>query len=278
MAVYTAPLESRPEFDDLPPLTAVDRAFLRVIRPFVGIYQLFAMPPLLYRSHRRSRGNPSRPASADDWNLPPAERVYLEDAERTLSSLGFAGARREVASPTSTSRSYLVHLFNPITQDLATIIVSIAARRWRQTLVGFRTWWEDGHQTVTSNNEEAELCASLRWPHNLDVLALPGVEDIGRLYAIHRARCGERNGQRAIGGGWDDPVNNPAALLLRMFDEIDRRLLETGLLRIESDEFLRLTMKGAILTSWSRLQPFEAYLAWRGRRRTAATLKRYSVS
>jgi hypothetical protein len=66
--------------------------------------------------------------------------------------------------------------------------------------------------------------------------------------------------------------------LLRTFDEVDRRLLETRLLRIESDELLRLTMKGAILMSWSRLQPFEGFLAWRGRRRTAAALKRYSAS
>ena len=278
MAVYTEPIESQPEFDEHQPLTGEDRALLRIIRPVVGVYQLFAMPVHTYRSHRRPRGNLSRLASADEWNPPAAERVYLEDTERALSALGFGHARREVAKVSSTTRAYFIHLFNPTTRDLATIIVGIIPRRFRQTLVGFRTWWEDGRQTVTSNNEQAELCNSLYWPRNVDAIALPGVEDIGRLYSVHRARCAERDGQRPLGTGWDDPVNNPASLLLRSFDEMDRRLVESGLFRIESDEFLRPTMKGAILISWSRMQPFESYLAWRGRRRTADALKRYSAS
>ena len=278
MAVHTQPIESQPEFDDLPPLTAEDRAFLRVVRPLIGIYQLFALPVHTYRSHRRPRGKPSRPATTADWHPPAAERVYLEDTERALSSLGFGSARREVAQVSSTTRAYFIHLFNPTTRDLATIIVGIIPRRFTQTLVGFRTWWEDGRQTVTSNNEEAELCASLHWPRNLDVLTLPGVEDVRRLYSVHRARCAERVGHAPLGSGWDDSVNSPTELLRRMSDEIDRRLVESGLFRVENDEFLRLTVKGAILISWSRLQPFAWYLAWRGRRRTAAALKRYRAS
>lgn len=278
MAVYSQPIESQPEFDEHRPLTAEDRALLRAIRPFVGIYNLIAMPIHMYRSHRRPRGSAPRAASADEWNPPAAERVYLEEAERTLSSLGFSGARREFVSPTPTTRGFLVHLFNPATQDLATIIVAIAQRRWTQTLLGFRTWWVDGRQTVTSNNEQAELYASLHWPRNVDALALPGVEDIARLYSVHRARCAERKGQRPLGAGWEDPVSNPMALLRRSFDETDRRLVESGLFQIVDNEFLRLTVKGAILISWSRLQPFEAYLGWRGRRRTADALKRYRAS
>jgi hypothetical protein len=278
MAVYTEPIESQPEFDDHSPLTGEDRALLRIIRPVIGIYHLFAMPVHMYRRHRRPRGNSARPASPTDWNLPPAERVYLEDTERALSSLGFGHARREVALVSSTTRAYFIHLFNTETRDLATVIVGIIPRRWTQTLVGFRTWWEDGRQTITSNNDQAELRASLHRPRHLDVLTLPGVEDVGRLYSVHRARCAERNGHVPLGSGWDDPVHNPTELLRRTFDEMDRRLVESGLFRVESDEFLRLTMKGAILISWSRLQPFEWYLGWRGRRRTAAALRRYSGS
>jgi hypothetical protein len=276
MAVYTEPLESQPEFDDLPPLTAFDRAFLRAVRPLVGIYQLFTMPVHMYRSHRRPRGYPCRPAAIDEWTLPATARQYFEDAERTLSSLGFGGARREVTPPSPAARSYLAHLFNPTTRELASVIIGIVPRRLTQTLVGFRTWWEDGRQIVTSNTEQAELWASLHRPRDVDALALPGVEDLRRLYAIHRARCAERREQRPLGGGWDDPVHNPMALLRRTSDELDRRLLESGLFRIESDQFMRLTVKGAILMSWSGMQPFASYLAWQGRRRTAAALQRYS--
>jgi hypothetical protein len=276
MAVYTEPIESQPEFDNHRPLTGEDRALLRIIRPVIGIYHLFLMPVHMYRKHRRPRGNTSRPASPTDWTVPAAERVYLEDTERALSSLGFGHGRREFAQVSSTTRAYFVHLFNPETRDLATIIAGIIPRRFTQTLIGFRTWWEDGRQTITSNNDQAELCASLHRPRNMDVLTLPGVEDVKRLHSVHRARCAERHGHVPLGSGWDDPNNSPTELLRRAFDEMDWRLVESGLFRVEDDRFLRPTMKGAILISWSRQQPFEWYLGWRGRRRTAAALKRYT--
>jgi hypothetical protein len=277
MATYTEPLETQPEFDDIGPLRTEDRLLLRILGPFLTAMNLVMLPVRMYGTHRRQRGYIGRPASAAEWAaMAPSARNYLELAERTLSSRGFADPRHEVIEVSPTTRSYVVHLFNASTHELATIIVSIVPRRLFQTLVGFRTWWDDGRQTSTSNNDQAELFSSLHQPRHIDSLSLPGVEDLQRLYDVHRARCAERGAHRPIGNGWEDPVDNPSSLLRRSFDAMDERLLESGVCRMENDEFMRLTVKGAILMTWSRLEPFESYLAWKGRRRTAAALRRYT--
>jgi len=71
---------------------------------------------------------------------------------------------------------------------------------------------------------------------------------------------------------WEDPARTPTALIRRNAEEWEAQVIAAGLYRAVNKSEMRLTRKGALLMSWARLQPFETYLAWQGRRRTAAAL------
>jgi hypothetical protein len=273
MATYKEPLHKQPEFDDAGPVTGADLLFLRIISPIIALTHLVTMPARMRRTQRTPRGFLGRPASEQEWaELPAIAREYTDHAERTLSSLGFGTPRREITRTATSATAYAAHSFNPHTREIATVVCGVAPRRFVAMFAIFQTWWDDGSRTVTSNSEEAELGASLHRPPGVDALALPGLNDIGRLYAIHRRRTAGV-ARQPIAGDWGDPTNDPTALLHRSAAQWEQRMIESGLHEIESDTHLQLTWKGALLMTWSRLQPFRAYLSWRGRRRTAAALR-----
>jgi hypothetical protein len=274
MATYRIPIEKQPEFDDMQPMPADARILLKIIRPVLQFVFLFTFPPKMHRTIRTPRGDNARPATEQDWAALSAQmHAFFDDAVRTLAALGFAEPRREIMTTAGTSAVYALQAFNPTTHEIAIVFAAVAPRRFINTGVSFHSWWEDGARTVTNNSDTAELFPSLYRPALLDALALPGVADIRRLYEVHRRRATEaQRGRRPLGSGWQDPVNDPATLLRRNKEEWEARVIESGLYYPVSPTEMRLTWKGALLMSWSRLQPFEFYLAWSGRRRTAAAL------
>jgi hypothetical protein len=274
MATYRVPIEKQPEFDDMQPMPVDARILLKIIRPVLQFGFLFAMPPRMHRMTRTPRGNRSQPATEQDWALLPAQlHPFFDDAVRTLAALGFGEPRREITRTAATSTVHALQAFNPRTREIAIVFAAVAPRRFINTGVSFHSWWEDGARTVTNNREHPELFASLHRPALMDDLALPGLSDIRRLYDVHRRRTtASQRGRRPLGSGWEDPENNPAALLIRNGEEWEARVIESGLYYPVSATEMRLTWKGALLMSWSRLEPFESYLAWKGRRRAAAEL------
>ena len=275
MATYRVPIEEQPEFDDVQPLGFDQRIFLRLISPVLQASYLVTMPRRLYQTNRTPRGVTSQPATDEQWAaLPVVVRSYFDETTRTVAALGFGAPHREITTTNSGSTVPSLQTFNPSSHEIAVVFAGVAPRRWIRTAVSFQSWWEDGSRTVTSNSEEAELFPSLHRPPLLESLTLPGLDDIRRLHEIHRGRAYEAivRGHRAVRPSWEDPARSPTALFRRNAEEWEAQVIASGLYRVVSKSEMRLTRKGALLMSWARLQPFESYLAWHGRRRTAAAL------
>jgi hypothetical protein len=275
MATYRVPIEQQPEFDEMQPLAIDQRIFLALIRPFLQVGYLFTMPRRLYQKSSTPRRLVSEPATNEQWAaLPPVVRSHFDESTPTLAALGFGAPHRRITRIPSGSAVPSLQLLNASSHEVAVIFAAVAPRRFIRTAVSFHSCWEDGSRTLTSNSEEAELFPSLHRPPQLDSLMLPGLDDIRRLYEIHRRRAFEamQRGRRPLKPSWEDPQNNPTALLRRNIEAWQAQVISSGLYRAVSTDEMRLTWKGAVLMSWARLQPFESYLAWQGRRRTAAAL------
>jgi hypothetical protein len=270
MAVHTVPLTDQPEFDDVGPLTSGDRLLLRIVAPFLQVWHLATAPARMHRVHSAPRGYNPRAANVAEWSaLPDIARSFFEDTERTFTGYGFTDSRHMILPTTTGAAAYMSILFAPATRDLAILIAGVVPRRFVTTSVTLQTWWDDGSRLVTTNSEDAALFESLWRKPKVDGLVLRDVEDLGRIWAAHRRRAAQKASARPIGNGWNDPVDNPLELARRGADEWDQRVVEAGLYYVESDELLRFTWKGAILLTWARLEPFQSYLAWKGRRRAA---------
>jgi hypothetical protein len=276
MPSYQEPLHEQPEFDDVGPLGWPEKLFLRVIGPFLQAMWIVTMPGQVKRTNRTPVGYQGHRATDEDWaKLPPRVRAYFDETQQALARHGFGTPRLEVTPTSTAATAYTLLLFEPSTKVIALLVAGVSPRRFVYLFVSLQTWWDDGSRTSTTNTDEVELGARLSRPHGLDTLTLPGMDDIDRLFRIHRRRMAERSDRRAIGGGWDDRVDNPLALIRRAGEAWEGRVVESGLMTLGADGHLRPTWKGAILMTWSRLQPFRGYLAWRARRRAARALERF---
>lgn len=274
MAVHRVPRDQQPEFDALAPLTPADRLLLRLIRPLLTLWQLVAAPPRLHRVHRAPRGYRGRDATADEWiAMPELSREFFDNSERALHALGFGAPRHTISPSLSRGVVYASTMFAPATQELAHLYAGVVPRRLTTTTVSFEVWWDDGTRLITSNTQNEQLFAESRRSPTIDALSLPGLENIDRLYSIHRARRVNARGKTPIGHGWDDADDNPIALLRRAAEQWEQHVVATGMYKTENDALLRLTWKGAIILAWSRIEPFRSYLAKKGRRRTERVLR-----
>jgi hypothetical protein len=270
MPTIKEPILNQPEFDGQE-ITADDRLMLKILSPLMVLHRLVVAPGALRRMHRLPRGRRGAPSAPGDWdNLPAVAEPYIRGAERALRSLGF-GEPHPFTMPGKENRRIMAqYSLHPVDRTVGSLLVAISPRRLTIVTVAFHTFWDDGGLTITSNSEESYWPTVTPAP-GVDPLALPGLEDVARLYAVHRRRCAARGRAPAV-GEWDDPERNPETLLHHAGIEWEENLIRCGLYEDDGGA-LRTTRKGSVLMAWSRMPPWEWLITWQGRQRTKEALR-----
>lgn len=145
----------------------------------------------------------------------------------------------------------------------------------RKRHVEFVRRYEDG--TLIQTNNSDELGAFPRKPREFTT-QFPGLEDLQRLYALHRFMAQKQGGQgppvlridREFGGNACEYVARVA------LDETLRDQIQTGYLT--GDQVLRPTMRGALIMSWQELWPAKALRQARRRRAADAVLREFTAA
>jgi hypothetical protein len=260
-----------PEFDDVGPITVVDRVLLWTVWPFVVLHRLFVQPFQFRRSIVLSRTVQLRPLTDEEnAKLSPVAANYLDSLESRAHRVGFAEAVRygDSSGRTHTIKSLIP---NASGVDLCDIGIAHVPRRLTITSLLFYTRLSDGF-TIVTGNDDTRLS---RPTPNVDMMDFPGVDDVAALYDIHRRRR-----ERAItpdripiAVGWHAPAMHPLELLQRGLDEAIDLSLAHGIVQPKDHLEMRYTLKGATMAAWRLQWPWPRIVAWRQRRRAAKALR-----
>lgn len=238
--------------------------WLLVIVPvaIAGLYY-FGLP-LLIKSQQRLAADPEFvPFELDD--LDPAVADYLDDRTRDLEALGFGDATHlELIDFVPNATAHLVTLVQPRAGDKAMVSVFTAGgpTPTRVMCVEFSTRYGGGEVFDTSNSPELNAFP----PEEPNVRSqLPGVRDVGRLYALHRFVM-DRSG--VAGRKITFPPGGAADYLRTVtFPGLFEKLTRWGWVALDANRGQYVyTLTGAYRVTWGLLQPMKAIRLGRVRR------------
>jgi hypothetical protein len=187
-----------------------------------------------------------------------------------LRQLGFIDCGHWQCTGHSRATGQITLMENPLTLDVAKILVTAAGTRRAVTLL-FQTQFQDGTEIATANNQ---LTVGLPSLPGITALWLPEVRDPIQLYRIHdQVRDLMGLGMKRVSVGPD-----PAAYLTAGRNRMLAHFVVTGYYYLdEARGVYRPTWKGALLMTWRLLWPIRPlYRAWR-RRRTREFLREHGL-
>lgn len=218
------------------------------------------------------------PASPD--GLPPAGREYVGRVAGHLAAVGFVPVVSFRNDPIVADLTHFKTLFvNRPAGDLAAVSVSFATAAGngaiRATMIEFQTEFLDGPAVETNNAADGSA-----FPPNPSRrrLSLPGAEDVGLLYDVHRGRRARLSRRPPppvavlpVAGGEVEHVADETAAELAF-------VAAAGYFRLdEAAGVYRKTWRGTYLMTWKQLFPVKQVRRALGARLARAELAAVGV-
>jgi hypothetical protein len=274
MTVEQVPFEDQPEFDDVGPISMVDKVLLGLIWPIAWLNAMVTLPSQTRRSSVIPRAIHHQPLTAEQNDaIPPALREFFDAAEAEVQRVGFHPPVRHGDFRLDSVGAYLSILPSLNGEDLCLCFASQTPRRVTITGVVFQTRMTDG-LLITTGNEGG---GSSRMPMNHDAVTFSGKGDVAELYDIHRRRKARANGV-PIAVGWRPPATHPLELMQRGIDESIEEAVRRGRVEAPATPEVRFTAKGALLAAWRVQWPLRQIEEWQERRRAARVLRGLGLS
>jgi hypothetical protein len=220
--------------------------------------------PLLIR---RRNTVPISPAfqEFDPAAVPDGLAGVVRDIFSQLAALGFRaiGNLRRENFNRIVGENYLSVWVHDANADTARIIIALlrSVARFHLPTVVFIRHYADGSRLVTSNKTTPQVFP-IR--DNVDAAAVPGVRDLSKLYAFHRARL------RQAGEKPTAPMpDRQGACAYVVEDMTDQSMhhARAGCFALDPAAGVwRLTLKGAYLMTWRALWPWKQLIRRRQQR------------
>src|ERR1041385_6450080 len=155
MTVKRVPYHEQPEFDDVGPISGLDRVLIWFIRPFAWLHGMAVGPFNTRRTVSRLRANQFQPLT-DDQNaeLPDVVREFLDSTEAAAKRVGFHEPVRHghfTGGTSGTSGPYLSLMPSVSGEDVCACFAAHRPRRLTMTGVVFQTRMSDGLLIGTGN-------------------------------------------------------------------------------------------------------------------------------
>lgn len=281
--VADLPREGDPRYID-PRIPLPVRAVLRVLHAADDIFTVVLAPLDLVTRYVRGPGvllstsvmrvEPARTvARTDEHRIPPRARDALAAMETAVMSAGFGLPHRITHGNPAELKSVAALLEHAGTGDLATVICIVsgdsAVPKLTQVIT-FLTELADGHRVYTTSSSVPTM-----WPPppGHDSVRLPHITDARELYAVHRFRV-ERGAHAASARPTTRGATEAERLAYtdREAQASQRHLIQIGY-REPSADGLRLTRRGAVLSTWRGLWPWKQWTAATQQRRARAVLR-----
>ncbi|HEV8233401.1 MAG TPA: hypothetical protein VGP84_02345, partial [Gemmatimonadaceae bacterium] len=235
----------RPSIEDSP----IGRLALAMAR----IWMYIGGPIVLYNKATLSTGPSHFPLTeAEHGLIPAALREYLDIAEDRLSGIGFGPptrARMQVVSDLTAMVSLFEH---PVDGAIGGVFLSESAvTEHLSGMVWFCSSFADGTYVSTSNSQSVPLTPTSPEFHRLH---FPGIDDAAELYELHRIRVKERSRSRKhvpMTRGTD-----PLVYQDRDHARTVEHWVRCGYYRRTTDDALRHTVRGAVLSAWRGMFPW----------------------
>jgi hypothetical protein len=224
-------------------------------------------PLLLHRGLWKARRPRVEPVPPD--GIPGDVAPYLTARAERVRGLGFElVGYAAVLGLTADVSSYLALLVNRAAGDRA-MAACTGSRLKHAQYVEFCTELAGGVEVTTNDSPEVGVAAP---DPQKRVFAFPGVEDVARLYRLHRRLLREAGPAPAslppAPGDWPEELG-------RDFERDNARDARSGYWYLDAgDGKYRPTWKGAVLMAWKLAWPMGALRRALRRRRAAALLRR----
>lgn len=206
---------------------------------------------------------------SDDLGLPDSVRQYVEDSQRMLLGRGFT-PRVRARNPNARRAHHVIALLE-CPRDPATVftLISVSSQLGITMATTFDTRFADGCRLLTSNSPMV-----LRTPKHprADGVTFPEIGDAGRLCDIHRARVAERARRVPIAPTTFGP--DPLVFIDREGREMQEFWIARGYYRRAGAEGIKLTLKGAMFSTWRGLFPWRHITQWSKERKAQAVFRR----
>ena len=210
-------------------------------------------PIALYNKATISTGRSHFPLTEDEHRLIPAAlRAYLDIAEARLAEVGFGPptrARFHVVRDMTAIVSLLEHALDGaiggVFLSQSTLTGQISGTVW------FCSSFADGSYVGTNNSQSVPLTPA---SPEFQRLHFPGIDDAAELFDLHRVRVKERSRakkQVPMTRGID-----PLAYQDRDHARTVEHWVRCGYYRRTSDDALRHTVRGAVLSAWRGMFPW----------------------
>lgn len=274
MAFYRTPASEAPELDDLTPEPG-DGLVIALLKPYVWLHGLLIQPFRNRGMVVTKRAIGWRALTSEQLaTLPSVVREFLETVESAVKRVGFNEAVWHGNFSRPNGEAITVMSISPgnAGKDLCIASIAYVPRRFTMTGVSFQTHMTDGLLLVTGN--ERRIVPATQLPMR-DVVTFDRITDLAQLYDIHHRRtaAATRSGHVPIEVGWNPPATHPLELFQRLADVGIEEAARAGRIESPVTEDIRLTLKGAILSTWSNMWPFDWIADWRERRRAARVLR-----
>jgi len=226
----------------------------------------YLLLPLLVLAKQRMRADaellPFDPATAP---MPPPLPQFFQNADAALTGLGFRRLGSYGLPDPLPNVQAVLHLYVHEPQRDAALVSSIygvaadGSTAVRTHYVEFFSRFSGGDVRAIQTNNSSELGSFPARPHNL-TFRFPQVQDLGRLYRLHRALVGRHapGAQKVL--RVLEQYRGDASLYLReaVLRESYQEQETTGYLRYDAAQACwRPTVKGAYLMAWRELWPIK---------------------
>lgn len=274
MTIEQVPYQQQPEFDDIERIPLIDFLLIRLLYPVLWLYGMFVMPFRLKGQVATTRAIAFRRLTADeDAAIPIQLRSFFEAAEADATGAGFHEPMRNGAFNGDAPVPYLTIMPARSGDSIFTAFASHVPRRFTVTGAALQSRFQDGTLIRTGNENVGS--GPQRGPRNFDDANFAGMTDIARLCDLHRKRVARAvaAGRVIVPVGWSPPAAHPLDLIQRAADEGIEAAVEFGRVEPPATGEVRFTLKGAVLSAWSRHWPLRQLAHCAERRHAARVLK-----
>jgi hypothetical protein len=243
----------------------VARSIVRVLMYVVG-------PLRLLLKHEIVPARATAPLTPAEFSaLPESVQRYITQTETTLQQIGFGSPVRMCSEGASSVKSFGSLLEHPDHIVLATVSDTLSTRGQGAEILFLRSDVADGTVVVTTNGR-----VKRRFPRRAgyDALSFPDFSDPVALLELHRFRVADRAGdtpRRTLSRAPD-----PLAYQRRELVDTFEHFLQIGYYRRSRADTLRLTVKGAVCTTWRGMFPWMQISEASDERRRQRVLARYN--
>ena len=201
--------------------------------------------------------------------LDPAVRAYFDRAAPALAAQGFTcTAYVNIPNQVGGVQASVALWINRAAGDTASVIASRTIIN-KTIVVGFDTQLSDDTRIETSNWAQPGIFAPVPKRKKLHV---PGVQDVHRLYQIHRARV-ERLSPPDTLAIVPSPGKELEALRQETDDDLRQQVAAGRLYYDEKRNAYRAHFLTAFPMSWGLTWPFSMFRRWMRRRQAALELR-----